>query len=395
MYQYGCVSLIHNYIKIGHRGITNGSIQKSETTMMENFNNFRKTLYKTRVEEANLLRLTRKQKSLTNGINTVSSSPSSSFIFHIFDGNKNNDSLSKSSPIIRQRKNAAVIVPLTDDFNIVHKDKDDEIQSEDGSDDDNDSLNSASSLSNNIQPKPSYNRMTNYMVPSSSAPSPKAKGINRYHIASFDDSNDEGIDINTATTATTLTSSTAANRSSFSLKIVEEDDEDFDDDCDESDDHVNNDGTTLNLNTVHPSTTTKTYITHHDDNNDNDVTTNDDNNNNDNNSSRRESSHQTTVSRLSSTPSTRTKDGSFLSNITEIRLNIQVDNYYYCYTIICYTLLIMFYISLLVPITPSLSSSSSFFSQISSSSSNIILIIFYHHHHQSLSLSVPFLFSLL
>ena len=314
--------------------------------MIENFNNFRKTLYKTRVEEANLLRLTRKQKSLTNGINTVSSSPSSSFIFHIFDGNKNNDLLSKSSPIIRQRKNAAVIVPLTDDFNIIHKDKDDEIQSEDGSDDDNDSLNSASSSSNNIQPKPSYNRMTNYMVnpttsttyPSSSAPSPKAKGMNRYHIASLDDSYDEGIDINTATTATTLTSSTAANRSSFSLKIVEEDDdEDFDDDCDESNDHVNNDGTTLNLNTVHPSTTTKTDITHHDDNNDNDVTTND-NNNNDNSRSRRESNHQTTVSRLSSTPSTRTKDGSFLANITEIRLNIQVD-YYYCYTIICYTIL--------------------------------------------------------
>lgn len=341
MYQYNRVSLIHNYIKIGYRGITNGSIQKSETTMMENFNNFRKTLYKTRVEEANLLRLTRKQKSLTNGKNTVSSSPSSSFIFHIFDGNKNNDSPSKSSPIIRQRKNAAVIVPLTDDFNIVHKDKDDEIQSEDGSDDDNDSLNSASSLSNNIQPKPSYNRMTNYMVnpttsttyPSSSTPSPKAKGMNRYHIASFDDSYDEGININTATTATTLTSSTAANRSSFSLKIVEEDDdEDIDDDCDESDDHVNNDSTTLNLNTVHPSTTTKTDITHHDDNNDNDVTTND------NSSNRRESNHQTTVSRLSSTPSTRTKDGSFLSNITEIRLNIQVD-YFYCYTMLyyCYT----------------------------------------------------------
>jgi hypothetical protein len=351
MYQYYRVSLIHNCIKIGYRGITNGSsIQKSETTMMENFNNFRKTLYKTRVEEANLLRLTRKQKSLTNGINTVSSSPSSSFIFHILDGNrnKNNDLPSKSSLIIRQRKNAAVIVPLTDDFNIVHKDKDDENQSDNGSDDDNDSLNSASSLSNNIQQKPSYNRMTNYMVnpttsstypsSSSSSSSPKAKGMNRYHITSFDDSYDEGNNINTATTATTLTSSTAANRSSFSLKIVEEDDDEDidDDDCDESNDHVNNDSTTLNLNTVHPSTT----ITHHDDNNDNDVTTNDNNNNDNNNSSRRESNHQTTVSRLLSTPSTRTKDGSFLSNITEIRLNIQVDYYYYyCCTIICYTML--------------------------------------------------------
>lgn len=387
--------MIYNYITTGFTGITNGITRNRKATMMENFNNFRKTLHKTpklRVEEANLLRLTRQQKSITNGINSVSSSPSSSFIYHILDrnNNKNNESQSKSSPIIRQRKNAAVIVPLTDDFNMVHKDynlihsdeqngaiiaannvninnvngnnentkikkvtykdmttaddtvdddgkdKDKEIQSEDSSDDDNDSLNSASSLRNNIniQAKPSYNRMKNYMIdPTTSATSPssspKAKGINRYHIASFDDSYDEGIDINTVTTATTLTSSTAANLSTFSMKIVEEDDEDNDDDSDESDDHINNDGATLNLNTVHPSTTTtsnQTNMINHHDNNGNNVSTNIISSIS---SSNRESSPQPTINRLSSSSSTRTKDGSFLSNITEIRLNIQVDYYYY------------------------------------------------------------------
>lgn len=399
--------MIYNYITTGFTGITNGITRNRKATIIENFNNFRKMLHKTpklRVEEANLLRLTRQQKSITNGINSVSSSPSSSFIYHILDrnNNKNNESQAKSSPIIRQRKNAAVIVPLTDDFNMVHKDynlihsdkykknkdeqngaiiaannvnnnnnnvnvnyentkikkvtykdmtttddtvdddgddgkdKDKEIQSEDSSDDDNDSLNSASSLRNNIniQAKPSYNRMKNYMIdPTTSATSPssspKAKGINRYHIASFDDSYDEGIDINTVTTATTLTSSTAANLSTFSMKIVEEDDEDNDDDSEESDDHINNDGATLNLNTVHPSTTTTTttsnqtnMINHHD-NNGNNISTNIISSIS---SSNRESSPQPTINRLSST---RTKDGSFLSNITEIRLNIQVDYYYY------------------------------------------------------------------